>query len=79
LTVVVPTGNVEPESWSQLTGTLPSTLSVADGAAHVTTAPAEDVAFTVWLGGNVRTGAVLSCTSCTVIVKDPLAVFGGSL
>jgi hypothetical protein len=42
-TLVVPTGNVEPEAGVQVTGTEPSTRSEAE-AENVTTAPLEFVA-----------------------------------
>jgi hypothetical protein len=62
LTVVVPMGNVEPEAGVHVTGTEPSTSSVAV-AVYVTTAPDALVASTVMLDGSERVGAVVSVVS----------------
>ena len=59
LTVVVAIGNVEPEAGVHVTGREPSTRSVAV-AANVTTLPDALVASTVWFGGTVTTGGVVS-------------------
>jgi hypothetical protein len=59
VTLVDPTGNVEPEAGVQVTGTEPSTRSDAE-AVKVTTAPLELVALTVMSPGTVTTGGVLS-------------------
>ena len=40
VTVLVPRGNVEPDAGRQVTGTLPSRLSVAVGIVYVTDEPA---------------------------------------
>src|SRR6266542_1459333 len=51
VTVVAPRGKVEPESGEQVTGTVPAVSEVAVGAGHVSVAPSEDVASTVWSSG----------------------------
>jgi hypothetical protein len=60
-TVVVPTGNMEPEAEVQVTGTEPSTRSEAE-AENLTTAPLALAAWTVTLDGSVNVGGVLSTT-----------------
>jgi hypothetical protein len=70
LTVVVPSGNVEPEAGVQLTVREPSTRSVAV-AVNDTTLPAALVASTVMFGGSVNVGAVVSLT---VTVNDAVPV-----
>jgi len=50
VTVVVPGGKIEPEGGEQVTGSVPSTKSVAVGLAYVTTAPVVLVATTTTLG-----------------------------
>ena len=60
-TVVTPSGNVEPDAGLQLTGSVPSTASVAE-TLYVTTAPLGPVASTVRLPGVVIAGGVVSCT-----------------
>src|SRR3954469_10281484 len=64
VTVVVPTGNVLPEAGSQVTGTEPSTASLAV-AVKLTAAPVADVASAVMSAGSVRSGAVVSATVTT--------------
>src|SRR5947209_2492125 len=59
VTAVVPTGKVEPDTWSQVTGTAPSVSSVAV-AENDTAAPPADVASTVMPAGTVTTGGVVS-------------------
>ena len=59
LTVVAPSGKVEPEVGTQLTKTEPSTMSLAE-AENVTTAPEGPVALVVMLAGRLSTGAVVS-------------------
>src|SRR5882762_10417485 len=59
LTVVVPIGNRLPDAGVQVTGTSPSTVSVAE-AVKVTTAPAGLVASTVIAPGTVRVGGSVS-------------------
>jgi hypothetical protein len=59
VTLVVPSGNAEPEAGVQVTGTEPSTRSEAE-AENVTIAPLAPVALTVMLAGTVTTGGVLS-------------------
>jgi hypothetical protein len=70
VTVVRPSGNVEPLAGVQLTGRAPSTLSVAD-AEYVKIAPAGPVASTVAFADTVTTGAVLSAT-VTVNEAEPV-------
>jgi hypothetical protein len=65
VTVVVVSGNVEPEAAGvQTTATEPSTMSLAD-AEKVTGAPAGLVASSVMSFGTVIDGAVVSTTSTT--------------
>src|SRR5215212_511783 len=59
LTVVSPSGNVEPEAGSHVTFTEPSTSSVAD-ASNVTSAPFGPVASSTLLPGSINSGAVVS-------------------
>src|SRR5919201_43276 len=73
VTVVVPTGNLLPESGLQSTGTDPSRLSVAV-AENVTTLPLGSVVVVLMSPGRDSTGGVLS-TSVTVTVKLPVALF----
>jgi hypothetical protein len=61
VTLVVPTGKVDPEAGTQLTGKGPSTTSVAD-APKVNGAPEGPVAGKVAFAGTVTTGAVESRT-----------------
>jgi len=51
VTFVTPRGKVEPESGEQVTGTVPAVSEVAVGAGHVSVAPADEVASTVWSSG----------------------------
>ena len=60
-TVVVPSGNVEPEAGVQITVREPSTKSVAE-ATKLTIAPDALEASTVILDGSVSLGAVMSLT-----------------
>src|SRR5438309_2163823 len=63
VTVVVPSGNVEPDADEHITTGAASTASVAVGCAYVTTAPAALVASTVTSEGTPwRTGGVVSTT-----------------
>ena len=66
-TVVVAIGNVEPEAGVHVTGTGPSTLSVAV-AVYVTAAPDGPVASAVIGEGSVNTGGVVSEGGADVIV-----------
>jgi hypothetical protein len=66
VTVVAPTGNVDPLAGVQLTATLPSIPSFAV-AVYVKGAPVAPVASTVAWAGTVTTGPVVSVT---VTVKD---------
>ena len=61
LTVVAPSGNVDPLAGVQVATTLPSTASTAD-AVYVNAAPVGPVASTVAFAGRVMTGAVVSLT-----------------
>jgi hypothetical protein len=66
VTVVVPSGNVDPLAGVQLTATLPSTTSLAV-TLYVKITPVAPVASTVALAGTVTTGRVVSVT---VTVKE---------
>jgi hypothetical protein len=71
-TVVGPYEKVEPEAGKQVTGTVPSTLSVAVGFVNVTTAPAGDVPLAVRFAGTLLiTGGDVSLT---VTVNDAVEV-----
>ena len=59
LTVVGPSGNVEPDAGTQTTGVGPSPASLAD-ALKITVAPPDDWASFVMLAGTVTTGGVVS-------------------
>jgi hypothetical protein len=62
VTVVVPTAKLEPETWSQVTGSVPSTTSVAEvvnGTGAVDEPPA---ACTVMSAGTESAGGVVSLT-----------------
>jgi hypothetical protein len=61
VTVVGPSGNVDPLAGVQLTATTPSRVSVAD-ALKVKAAPAELVASTLAFAGTVTAGPVVSAT-----------------
>ena len=70
-TVVVPTGNVEPDGGLQLTtGGLPL-LSVAD-TEYVTTAPVPDVVTEISAGTVNEGGSVSSNVTVTVKEDDPV-------
>ena len=74
ITVVVPSGKVEPGAGAHVTAAIgPSTSSVAVGIAKFATDPAGLFAST-WIGVGTfdRIGGV---ASCTVTVKDPDAGF----
>lgn len=72
LTCVVPTVKVAPDAGVHVTGTVPSTVSVAAGFVKVTTAPPGPVASVVMSAGGAPTvGAVVSCT---VTLNDLFAV-----
>src|SRR5262249_35349491 len=60
VTVVRPSGKTPPEGGAQVTGTLPSTASVAEGASNDAFAPALDVASSTTSVVDVREGAVRS-------------------
>lgn len=68
-TVVVPTGNVEPEAGEHVTGRVPSTVSVAV-ALNSTTAPSPPAASRVTLVESLSAGGVVSTT---LTWKVPLA------
>src|SRR5213080_2511723 len=59
VTVVAPSGNVDPETGVHATATLPSPASTAE-AVYVNTAPVAPVASTLAFGGTVMTGGVVS-------------------
>jgi len=65
VTVVAPSGNVDPETGVHATATLPSTASTAE-AVYVNTAPVAPVASTLAFGGTVMTGGVVSGAFPTV-------------
>ena len=77
VTVVAPIGNVDPDAGAHVTGSAPSTLSVAV-PLKVTTAPFADVAALVMLPGTLIVGGVLSngttpcCPAPIVCVKPPI-------
>jgi hypothetical protein len=73
LTVVAPTGNVDPLAGVQVTGRGPSTPSLAD-AVKLNVAPVAAVASTVAFAGTVTTGPVVSAT-VTVKEAAPLLAF----
>jgi len=75
LTVVVVIPNVEPEAGVHVTGTAPSTLSVAV-ALYVTAAPDGPVASAVIAEGRVNTGAVVSEGGGLEIVRVRIADAG---
>ena len=75
LTVVVVIANVEPEAGVHVTGTGPSTLSVAV-TVKVTTAPDGLVASAVMLEGTVITGGVVSEGGGLEIVRLNIADAG---
>jgi hypothetical protein len=66
VTVVVPSGNVDPLTGVQVTGTSPSTASVAE-EVKLNAAPVAPVASTLAFAGTVTFGAVVSVT---VTVKE---------
>ena len=73
VTVVVPTGKVDPDAGTQLTVTTPGQLSVPVGVVYVTTAEHWPAAFAcVMFAGHVTVGA---CVSCTVTVNEHDPVF----
>jgi hypothetical protein len=62
-TVVVPSGNVDPDAGVQLTGRGPSTRSVAVGLVYETAAPLAPVAsFVMFAGTPEIVGGVVSTT-----------------
>ena len=73
VTVVTPTGNVEPDAGTQLTVTTPGQLSVPVGVTYVTTLEHWPAVFPcVMFAGHVTVGA---CVSCTVTVNEHDPVF----
>src|SRR5689334_10421895 len=70
VTVVVPTGNSEPEAGLQSTGAAPQ-LSVAVGQANVTICPPGGAPVTVMFAGQTSSGFSVSFT---VTVKEQVAV-----
>ena len=76
VTVVAPTGNVEPDAGTHATVTTPGQLSVPVGVVYVTTAehwPAP--AGVEMFAGQVTVGA---CVSCTVTVNVQVPVFAAA-
>ena len=71
VTVVVPSGKVEPEAGEQVAATEPSTISVAE-AEKLATAPEGPVASRIILAGTVTVGGVVSTTDT---LKLALPVF----
>jgi hypothetical protein len=67
VTVVMPTGNAEPDAGAHATASVTSTMSLADGVEKVTIAPEGPVASADWFATIPTTGAVVSMT---VIVND---------
>jgi hypothetical protein len=65
-TVVLPSGKVEPEAGTHVTGRLPLTTS-SEVAANVAMAPAALVASRSRLSGSVSTGPVVSWTVTTML------------
>ncbi len=60
-TVVVPSGNIEPDVASQVTASVPATVSSAS-VMNAAVAPAGPVASLVMFAGSVSVGAVVSTT-----------------
>jgi hypothetical protein len=71
VTVVVPMANVLPDAGVHVTGSVPSTRSIAD-AVYATTAPLGPVAGAVMLGGTVTTGDVVLKTVTAKVALDLL-------
>src|SRR6266516_702418 len=69
VTVVVPTGKVSPDAWSQVTATEPSS-SEAVGIVNVTAAPAADVACT---GAGLTPGLIARSVSAPWTVTPTVA------
>ena len=77
-TVLVVIGNVEPEAGVHVTGTGPSTLSVAV-TVNVTTLPDAEVASEVMLEGTVRTGGIVSAAGGLDTVRLDIPDAGDAL
>jgi hypothetical protein len=71
VTVVAPSGNVDPEGGVQVTGTEPSTRSEAEAEKFTTTPLAPAAACTVISAGRLNFGGVLS-TTVTLNDADPV-------
>ena len=71
VTVVDPTGNVDPDAGVHVGVIGPSTVSVAV-AVNVSAFPEDDVVVSLMSAGTVTTGAVVSCT---VTWNDAVLVF----
>ena len=72
VTVVCPTGNVDPEAGRQLTGAL-APRSVADGVVKDATYPLGEVASCEMLAGTLAglmTGGVVSCTTTLKVAVE---------
>src|SRR4051794_11628524 len=70
-TVVTAIGYTEPDAWSHVTGTVPSTSSTAN-AEYVTVAPLALVASAVMLAGSESTGGVRSRLTFTSNEPKPM-------
>jgi hypothetical protein len=68
LTVVMPTGNVDPDAGTQATSVEPLTKSSAEGL-NVTGAPPRPAATTLMSAGIVSTGGVVSTTETVAEVR----------
>src|SRR5215467_2514596 len=71
-TVVLPSGNVEPDAGAHVTASTPSTRSVAVGFAKVTIAPAGPEASAVTSACAPIVGAVVSFTTTANVDVAPL-------
>ena len=74
VTMVVPIGKVEPEGGVHITGTDPSTRSVAVGVVYVTTMPILCLTWTIISAGvPVIVGGVVSVTvtDCVAVALFP--------
>jgi hypothetical protein len=75
-TVVVPSAKVDPDAGAQVTGSVPSTTSVAVGVGKDTCAPAELVASAVMSAGTLEmTGAE---ELVTVTLNEPVPAFAAA-
>ena len=77
VTVVVPSGKIEPLARVHVTGRTPSTASIAV-AVYVNAAPEGPVASTVALAGTVITGGAVSAFSTVTSIDDAVDRFRAS-